>query len=94
VLPIVTFAAACLMVSRIRYPHFFNQFFRGRRTRRHVIQIVFAAAVIYWVHELAVPLIFCWFAFLPPLKAAWCELTGRKPAVAADVEVEDVHRAG
>jgi CDP-diacylglycerol--serine O-phosphatidyltransferase len=72
-LPIITLAAAILMVSRIRYPHFFSQLFRGRRTRRHVIQLVFGLAVVFWVHELAVPLIFCYFAFAPPLKALWVE---------------------
>ena len=46
---LATLAAACLMVSRIRYPHFFNQLFRGRKTRRHVIQIVFAVAVVFWM---------------------------------------------
>jgi CDP-diacylglycerol--serine O-phosphatidyltransferase len=79
-LPLVTLAAACLMVSRIRYPHFFNQLFRGRRTKRHVIQLVFSFAVVFWVHELAVPLIFCYFAFGPPLKAIWTDLIGRRLA--------------
>jgi CDP-diacylglycerol--serine O-phosphatidyltransferase len=92
-LPLVTLGAACLMVSRIPYPHFFNQLIRGRKTRRHVIQLVFSVAVIYWVHELAVPLMFCWFAFVPPAKAGWYEMTGRKPAPAIE-EVEDVHRVG
>jgi CDP-diacylglycerol--serine O-phosphatidyltransferase len=92
ILPLVTLAAACLMVSRIRYPHFFNQFFRGRKTRRHVIQVVFAVAVIFWLHELAVPFVFCWFAFAPPIRAGWRELTHRgRPPVE---EVTDVHRAG
>jgi CDP-diacylglycerol--serine O-phosphatidyltransferase len=77
VLPIVTLAVAVLMVSRIRYAHFFNQFLRGPKSRRLVIQLVFAAAVIFFVHELAAPLIFCWFAFTPPLLAGWRELTGR-----------------
>ncbi len=77
VLPLVTLAVAILMVSRIRYAHFFNQFLRGPKRRRHVIQLVFAAAVIFWVHEVAAPLIFCWFAFTPPLLSGWRELTGR-----------------
>lgn len=77
VLPLVTLAVAILMVSRIRYAHFFNQFLRGPKSRRHVIQLVFAAAVIFWVHEVAAPLIFCWFAFTPPLLSGWRELTGR-----------------
>jgi CDP-diacylglycerol---serine O-phosphatidyltransferase len=77
VLPLVTLAVAILMVSRIRYAHFFNQLLRGPKTRRHVIQLVFAAAVIFWVHEVAAPLIFCWFAFTPPIMSAWRELSDK-----------------
>lgn len=79
VLPLVTLAVAILMVSRIRYAHFFNQLLRGPKSRRHVIQLVFATAVIFWVHEVAAPLIFCWFAFTPPILAGWRELTARWP---------------
>jgi CDP-diacylglycerol--serine O-phosphatidyltransferase len=70
-LPIITLAAACLMVSRIRYSHVFNQLFSGRRSRQHVIQLVFTGAVIFVVREMAVPLIFCYFAFASPMRAAW-----------------------
>lgn len=70
-LPIATLAVACLMVSRVRYSHVFNQLFTGKRSRGHLIQIVFTVAVIFIVRELAVPLIFCYFAFASPLRAAW-----------------------
>ncbi|REJ95018.1 MAG: CDP-diacylglycerol--serine O-phosphatidyltransferase [Planctomycetota bacterium] len=73
-LPLITAAVAALMVSRIPYAHFFAQLFSGQRTKRHVIQLVFLIAAIFWVHELAVPLIFCWFAFAAPVRAAWTEL--------------------
>jgi CDP-diacylglycerol--serine O-phosphatidyltransferase len=73
-LPLITAAVACLMVSRIRYAHFFAQLFSGQRTRRHVIQLVFTLAVVFWVHELAVPLIFCYFAFAAPLRAGWMQI--------------------
>lgn len=74
VLVIVTLAVAILMVSRVQYPHLFNLWVRGRRSRRHVIQLVFAVAVIFWVHELAAPILSCWFAFAAPLKAGWKEV--------------------
>jgi len=70
-LPLFTLAVACLMVSRIRYSHVFNQLFSGRRNRGHLIQIVFTVAVVFIVRELAVPLIFLWFAFSSPARAAW-----------------------
>jgi CDP-diacylglycerol--serine O-phosphatidyltransferase len=70
-LPAFTLAAACLMVSRVRYPHVFNQLFRGRRNRQHILQLVFTLAVIFMAQELALPLVFCFFAFAAPLKSLW-----------------------
>lgn len=78
VVPFITLAVACLMVSRIRYSHVFNQWFRGQRNRQHLIQIVFALAVVYTVGELAVPLIFCYFAFASPVRALWTETVSRR----------------
>lgn len=70
-LPLITLAVACLMVSRIRYPHLFNQLFRGRRNFQHIIQLIFAMVVIFAVHELALPLIFGYFVLGSPIRAAW-----------------------
>jgi CDP-diacylglycerol--serine O-phosphatidyltransferase len=74
-LPWITLAAAFLMVSRVRYPHVFNQFFRGQRSRQHIIQLLFAVVAIVVVHELAVPIIFCFFAFAAPARILWTEAT-------------------
>jgi CDP-diacylglycerol--serine O-phosphatidyltransferase len=60
-----------LMVTRIRYSHVFNQLFTGKRSRGHLIQIVFTGAVVFSVREMAVPLIFCYFAFASPCRALW-----------------------
>lgn len=71
--PLITLATAGLMVSRIRYSHVFNQLFRGKKNRMHLIQLVFTFAIVYMVKELAVPLIFCTFAFAAPIRAGWRE---------------------
>ncbi|MGH7128744.1 MAG: CDP-alcohol phosphatidyltransferase family protein [Planctomycetaceae bacterium] len=76
-LPLITFAVACLMVSRIRYSHVFNQLVTGKRSRQHVIQLVFTIAIILLVQEMAVPVIFCYFAFAAPLRALWQEVISR-----------------
>jgi CDP-diacylglycerol--serine O-phosphatidyltransferase len=68
-LPLVTLAVACLMVSRIRYPHYFNQLFRGRRNFQHLVQLTFALVAIFAVHELAIPLIFMYFVLASPVRA-------------------------
>jgi CDP-diacylglycerol--serine O-phosphatidyltransferase len=70
-LPVITLAVACLMVSRIRYAHLFNQLFTGRRSRRHLIQVVFGGAVVFLLREMAVPVLFGYFAFASPVRAAW-----------------------
>lgn len=67
ILPIVTFASACLMVSRFRYPHVFNQWFSGKRSARHILQLLLVLSAALMVRELALPLIFWSFAFIPPL---------------------------
>ena len=79
-LPLVTLLCACLMVSRIRYSHVFNQYFRGKKSFHHLILIVTGFAAAFLVQELAVPLIFCWFAFGSPLRALWTKLLIRRPA--------------
>lgn len=77
VLPFITLAVACLMVSRIRYAHLVNQLIRGRRPRQHLIQVVFAIAVMFVMPQISVPLFCCWFAFGAPVKALWHELAQR-----------------
>ena len=77
ILPLVCLAVAMLMVSRIRYPHFGTQIIRGRGPRRTIIQFVFAAAAVAAVHELVVPLAFCYFAFGAPVMMGWTKLFGR-----------------
>jgi CDP-diacylglycerol--serine O-phosphatidyltransferase len=77
-LPLITLGVAALMVSRVHYPHVFNQLFTGQRSRRHVIQLVFSLALIFLVQELAVPVLFCYFAFSSPIRAFWEEvISGR-----------------
>ncbi|MCA9015599.1 MAG: CDP-diacylglycerol--serine O-phosphatidyltransferase, partial [Planctomycetaceae bacterium] len=77
-LPLITLAVAALMVSRIQYAHVFNQLFTGQRSRRHVIQLVFSMALIFLVRELAIPVLFCYFAFSAPIRAFWEEvISGR-----------------
>lgn len=77
-LPVITFALAVLMVSRVHYPHVFNQLFTGQRSRRHVIQLVFSMALIFLVQELAIPVLFCYFAFSSPIRAFWEEVVSRR----------------
>lgn len=76
--PLITLAVACLMVSRFKYSHVFNQLFRGRGTRQQLIQLVFSLALVFLVHSMVIPLVFCYYAFAPPLRAFWSEIVVRR----------------
>ena len=70
-LPFIALAIAALMVSRIPYPHLVNQLIRGHQGRRQIVQIVFLAVLVSTQYEVALPILFCWFAFTAPLKSGW-----------------------
>ncbi|MCH2201195.1 MAG: CDP-alcohol phosphatidyltransferase family protein [Fuerstiella sp.] len=70
-LPFITLGTALLMVSRIHYPHLFNQLVRGSQGRRQIVTIVVVAVLVFTVHEVAIPILFCWFAFATPARALW-----------------------
>ncbi len=86
VLPLVALTVAMLMVSRIPYPHFGTQLIRGRGPRKTILQVVFAAAAMAWVHELVVPLAFCYFAFGAPLMRGWERLWNLRSPQSAEPE--------
>lgn len=78
--PLITLATAILMVSRLRYAHVFNQLVRGRRSRRQILQIVFSLVLVFVVRELALPVLFCFFAFSSPVRASWQRWQKRRAA--------------
>lgn len=72
--PFITFLVACLMVSRVRYPHAVRRLVRGRRGEPRVIRLIFAAAAVVVIPQFAVPLLAGCYAFAPPATAAWMRL--------------------
>lgn len=70
-LPLIAFAVACLMVSRVRYLHLFHTFVRGRRNGPYLIKLVFALVMIVAAPRISAPLICCWYAFATPVWALW-----------------------
>ena len=69
-LPLVTLAAAGLMVSKVRYPHLVNNVMRGRRSRGFFIALLFGGAAVLVFRELAVPVAALGFAFAAPVRGA------------------------
>jgi CDP-diacylglycerol--serine O-phosphatidyltransferase len=83
-LPPAAVAVAGLMVSRVRYRHLLRDVLRKRGSRPRVVKLIFAAAVVVAVPRVVVPLAVCWYAFAPPLAAAWDRARrGRPPATSA-----------
>jgi CDP-diacylglycerol--serine O-phosphatidyltransferase len=66
VVPILTLVLACLMVSRIKYPHIARVLGR-RRNFYQLAELAFGLVVAITFRELALPLIFCYLVFAPPL---------------------------
>ncbi len=83
-LPLVTLGVACLMVSRIRYPHVFNQLLSGRHSFQHLVKLIFAIVVVFAVHELAIPIVVFCYVIGSPLRALWSQVVLRRTAARAD----------
>ncbi len=66
--PALAVMLAYLMVSRFEYPHVIQQWVTGRRSPNQIGQAIFGLAGVFLLHELALPLAFCLFAFHSPLK--------------------------
>ncbi len=68
---------ALLMVSRVPYPHLTKQILRGRRSFRHVVQVIIAVCVIVLIWELALVLLFWMYALMMPLRYLWARALHR-----------------
>lgn len=68
-LPLLSLALACLMVSRIRYPHIVRQMISARYRFLGLLKLVFAIVIVYAIHELAIPVILFLYIVQPPLRA-------------------------
>jgi CDP-diacylglycerol--serine O-phosphatidyltransferase len=88
VLPILVLAVSLLMVSRFRYPHLVNQFLRPKGNRTRLLTVLSTIGLIFLFHEMAVPVIFCCFAFIPPLRSIqknlWSRSEDNPPQPTAD----------
>jgi len=77
-LPFFAVLLAALMVSRIPYPHVVNQVFRGQRTLRHLVGIIFSLVAVMVVRDYAVSIVCVSFALYGPIRFAWELLVQKK----------------
>ena len=68
-LPLLTLLIGWLMVSRIKYPHVVNQWVRKRYAFYDLARGILIVIAAITVHELALPIVFCFFALEPPVRA-------------------------
>jgi len=78
ILPVMTLVVACLMVSRVRYPHVFNQLVRRRHSFQYLVKLIFAIVIVSTVKELAIPIVICYFVLASPLRALWSQVVRRR----------------
>jgi CDP-diacylglycerol--serine O-phosphatidyltransferase len=84
ILPFVTMGCGFLMVSRIRYPHLFNLWFRGRKPLNYLYFTVFVVGIIVLCGlELALVLTSCSFALSGPVRWVWRKARHTKAIPAA-----------
>jgi CDP-diacylglycerol---serine O-phosphatidyltransferase len=68
IVPALAIMLAYLMVSRFTYPHVVQQWIRGRRSPNQIGRALFALGGVIVLHELALPLLFCIYAFSSPVR--------------------------
>lgn len=76
IVPVITALLAWLMVSRIRYPHIASELAR-RRSFSQLVELVFAVVVVITLTEIALPILFVYFVFAPPINQLRIRATAR-----------------
>jgi CDP-diacylglycerol--serine O-phosphatidyltransferase len=77
-MPFYAVLAATLMVSRIPYPHVVNQVFRGQRTLRHLVGVIFSLVAVMAFRDYSISIVCVSFALYGPLRFAWEILVQKK----------------
>ena len=90
ILPFATIGAGILMVSRIVYPHMFNQYFKGRKPLTHLLWAIFAICLIVWLLEKTLVVCFCGFALSGLIKRALHKGPTEEPAEDDQDQPEDI----
>ena len=68
-MPFIALGTGILMVSRIRYPHILNQYFRGKKSFGYLIKVLLLLLFLFSLKvEGTLVLIFCGFALSSLIK--------------------------
>lgn len=83
-IPLVTILCALAMVSRLRYAHAFNRWFRGKRDFGWLIRVILPLAFLpFWFQE-TTALLFTFYALSGPLGKVWSAFPRRSTLAAVN----------
>ena len=87
--PVMLLVLAILMVSSLRYSHVLNQLIRGRRPLSYILQIVICIALVWFLREKALALLFIGYVLSGPAVMVYRKLVPARRASPAAPEPED-----
>lgn len=73
-MPAVLLVLGVLMVSNVRYTHLLNHLVRGRRPLSYVLQIVICIALLWFLQEKVLAMLFFGYVLSGPIALAWRKL--------------------
>lgn len=79
-LPVVAIAVSALMVSRVKYPHILNQYFRGKKPFDYLLKALLILVLVIWNLQAALVIIFCGFAASGFVKWLYNKLAAKRAA--------------
>lgn len=85
-LPLMTFGAGVLMVSRLRYPHVVNQYMRGRKPFGHFMRILLLLGLAAWNHQTVSVVVFCGFASSSLVRWLYYKVLRKRAGLLSDSE--------
>jgi len=87
--PAMLLVLAILMVSTVRYSHVLNQLIRGRRPLSYILQIVICIALVWFLREKALALLFIGYVLSGPVVLLYRRVVPARRASPAAPETEE-----
>jgi CDP-diacylglycerol--serine O-phosphatidyltransferase len=86
ILPFILLGMAILMVSRIRYTHVLNQYFKGKKPFAYLLTSLLVLGLVIWVRQLALVACFCGFVASGFVRWLYRKLLRNRTSLGSDVD--------
>lgn len=86
ILPFILLGMAILMVSRIRYTHVLNQYFKGKKPFAYLLTSLLVLGLVIWVRQLALVVGFCGFVASGFVRWLYRKLLRNRTSLGSDVD--------